>query len=69
LNSIGQAELQKEIQIAVKKISEEKELADMTTQTSLELDEKELKKYLDSVERLINRDKDGKKKYSVVLVV
>jgi 23S rRNA pseudoU1915 N3-methylase RlmH len=69
LNPIGQAELQKEIQIAVKKISEEKELADMTTQTSLELDEKELKKYLDSVERLINRDKDGKKKYSVLLVV
>jgi hypothetical protein len=57
LNSIGQAELQKEIQIAVKKISEEKELADMTTQTSLELDEKELKKYLDSVIREVNKQR------------
>jgi hypothetical protein len=57
LNPIGQAELQKEIQIAVKKISEEKELADMTTQTSLELDEKELKKYLDSVIREVNKQR------------
>jgi hypothetical protein len=57
LNSIGQAELQKEIQIAVKKISEEKKLADMTTQTSLELDEKELKKYLDSVIREVNKQR------------
>jgi hypothetical protein len=45
LNPIGEAELKREIQKAVKKISENQELANITTQTSLELDENELKKY------------------------
>ena len=49
LNPIGEAELQKEIQIAVKKISEKKQIADLTTETSLELDEKQLEKYLNEV--------------------
>ena len=49
LNPIGQAELQKEIQRTVKKISDSKEIASITTETSLELDEEELKKYLHNV--------------------
>ena len=49
LNPIGEAELQKEIQRTVKMISDSKEIASITTETTLELDEKELKKYLDSV--------------------
>ena len=47
LNPIGEAELQKEIQRTVKKISESKEIANITTETSLELDEEELEKYLE----------------------
>jgi len=43
-NPIGQAELQNEIQRNVKIISDRKEMANITTKTSLELDE-ELKKY------------------------
>ena len=49
LNPIGQAELQKEIQRTVKKISDRKEIASITTETSIELDEDELKKYLHNV--------------------
>ena len=43
LNPIGQAELQNEIQRTVKMISDRKEIANITTKTSLELDEEELK--------------------------
>jgi isopropylmalate/homocitrate/citramalate synthase len=49
LNPIGQAELQIEIQKTVKKISDRKGIASITTETSIELDEEELKKYLDNV--------------------
>jgi hypothetical protein len=56
LNPIGEAELQIEIQRAVKKISENKEIADLTTKTSLELDEKELEKYLEQVIREVKKD-------------
>jgi regulator of replication initiation timing len=59
LNPIGQAELQKEIQRTVKKISDRKEIASITseTETSIELDEKELKKYLHHViEEVKKRD-------------
>ena len=57
LNPIGQAEMQKEIQRTVKKISDRNEIASITTETSLELDEKELKKYLHHViEEVKKRD-------------
>ena len=56
LNPIGEAELKREIQKAVKKISENQELANITTQTSLELDENELKKYLDQVIREVKKE-------------
>ena len=55
LNPIGEAELQIEIQRAVKKISENKEIANLTTETSLELDEKELEKYLEQVIREVKK--------------
>jgi hypothetical protein len=55
LNPIGEAELQKEIQKAVKTISENKEIANLTTETSLELDEKELEKYLEQVIREVKK--------------
>ena len=55
LNPIGQAELQKEIQRTVKMISDRKEIANITTKTSLELDEEELKKYLEYVIREVKK--------------
>ena len=55
LNPIGEAEMQGEIQRAVKKISETKEIANLTTQTSLELDEKELEKYMEQVIREVKK--------------
>ena len=55
LNPIGEAELQIEIQRAVKKISENKKIADLTTDTSLELDEKELEKYIGNVIREVKK--------------
>ena len=56
LNPIGQAELQKEIQRTVKKISDCKEIASITTETSIELDEEELKKYLHNVIKEVKKD-------------
>ena len=52
---IGQAELQNEIQRTVKMISDRKEIANITTKTSLELDEEELKKYLEHVVREVKK--------------
>lgn len=49
LNPISQAELQKEIQRTLKQLSDRKEIASITTETSIELDEEELKKYLQNV--------------------
>jgi hypothetical protein len=53
LNPIGQAEMEKEIQNTVKQISNKKEVAALeiktTTETTLEWDEDELKKYLSYV--------------------
>jgi len=56
LNPIGEAELQKEIQRTVKKISENKEIANLTAETSLELDEKELEKYMEQVVREVKKE-------------
>jgi len=57
LNPIGRAEMEKEIQKTVKKISDDKEIANVTTEISLELDEKELKKYLGNVIREVYKEK------------
>jgi len=57
LNPIGQAELQKEIQGTVKKISEDKEIANLTSQRSFELDESELKKYLEQVIKEVKKER------------
>ena len=57
LNPIGEAELQNEIQRTVKMISDRKEIASITTETTFELDEKELKKYLDSVIKEVKRER------------
>ncbi|MGA7141429.1 MAG: hypothetical protein WBX29_05410, partial [Nitrososphaeraceae archaeon] len=50
-----QAELQNEIQRTVKMISDREEI-DITTKTSLELDEEELKKYLEHVIRVVKKN-------------
>lgn len=49
LNPIGRAEMEKEIQKAVVKISEDKEIAKFSKDESFEFDEIELKKYLNEV--------------------
>ena len=54
ISHIGQAELQNGIQRTVKMISDRKEIANITTKTSLELDE-ELKKYLAHVDREVKK--------------
>jgi len=57
LNPIGQAELQREIQGTVKKISEDKEIANLTSERSFELDENELKKYLEQVVKEVKKER------------
>ena len=49
LNPIGRAEMEREIQKTVVKISKDKEIAKMTREESFEFDEKELKKYMSEV--------------------
>jgi hypothetical protein len=49
LKPIGRAEMEREIQNTVKKISEDKEIAKIPREESFELDENELKKYLNEV--------------------
>jgi len=49
LNPIGRAEMEREIQRAVTKISEDKEIAKISEEESFEFDENELKEYLREV--------------------
>jgi hypothetical protein len=49
LKPIGRAEMEREIQKTVKKISEDKEITKISREESFELDENELKKYLNEV--------------------
>jgi hypothetical protein len=49
LNPIGRAEMEGEIQKTVKKISEHKEIAEISSDETFEFDENELKKYLTEV--------------------
>jgi hypothetical protein len=46
LKPIGRAEMEKEIQKTVKKISEDKEIAEISSEESFEFDENGLKRYL-----------------------
>ena len=47
--------MQNEIQRTVKMISDREEIANITTKTSLELDEEQLKKYLEHVVREVKK--------------
>jgi hypothetical protein len=49
LNPIGRAEMEREIQRTVKKISEDKEIIRISKEESFEFDEDELKKYVNEV--------------------
>jgi hypothetical protein len=49
LNPIGRAEMEREIQKTVKKISEHKEIAEISSNESFDFDEDELKRYLNEV--------------------
>jgi hypothetical protein len=51
LDIIGQAEMEKEIHKTVKKITQNKDTLERHKEAKLELDEKELEKYIDSVIR------------------
>ena len=57
LGLIGHAEMEKEIQKTVKKISQDKESLERDTEQPVELDEKELKKYVDFVIREVKKRK------------
>jgi high-affinity nickel permease len=55
LDLIGQAEMEKEIRKTVNKITQDKGSLEMNTELSIELDEKELKKYVDFVIREVKK--------------
>jgi hypothetical protein len=59
LSPIGQAELEMEVQKAVKKISQSKDILSESTQSTYELDEPELKKYLYHVIREVKKGGQG----------
>jgi hypothetical protein len=56
LDIIGQAEMENEIRKTVKKITEDKNALEMDKKTEFELDEKELRKYIDSVVKETKKD-------------
>ena len=56
LDIIGQAEMENEIRKTVKKITEDKYALEMDKKTEFELDEKELRKYIDSVVKETKKD-------------
>jgi hypothetical protein len=60
LKPIGRAEMEKEIQKTVKKISEHKEIAEISSQESFEFDENELEKYLKQVIKEIKKEPASK---------
>jgi hypothetical protein len=55
LDLIGQAEMEKEIRKTVNKITQDKGSLEMNAELSIELDEKELKKYVDFVIREVKK--------------
>ena len=56
LGIIGQAEMEKEIEKTVKKITQDKGSLEIETEQPVELDEKELKKYVDFVIREVKKE-------------
>jgi hypothetical protein len=54
------AEMEKEIQKTVKKISEHKEIAEISNEESFEFDENELEKYLKQVMKEIKKEPASK---------
>ena len=58
LSFIGKAQMENEIQKTVKKISQEKTLLERNTGSEVQLDEKELKNYLDDVIREVKKHPD-----------
>jgi hypothetical protein len=60
LKPIGRAEMEKEIQTTVKKISEHKEIAEISNEKSFEFDENELEKYLKQVIKEIKKEPASK---------
>ena len=56
LKPIGRAEMEREIQKTVKKISEHKEIAEISNEESFEFDENELEKYLKQVIKEIKKE-------------
>ena len=60
LKPIGRAEMEKEIQKTVKKISEHKEIAEISNEESFEFDENELEKYLKQVIKEIKKEPTSK---------
>jgi hypothetical protein len=60
LKPIGRAEMEKEIQKTVKKISEHKEIAEISNEESFEFDENELEKYLKQVIKEIKKEPSSK---------
>jgi hypothetical protein len=55
LGLIGQAEMEKRIQEIVKRINQDKDSLEIDTQQPVELDENELKKYVDFVIREVKK--------------
>ena len=60
LKPIGWAEMEKEIQKTVKKISEHKDIAEINSEESFEFDENELEKYLKQVIKEIKKEPASK---------
>jgi len=60
LNLLRRAEMEKEIQKTVKKISEHKEIAEISNEESFEFDENELEKYLKQVIKEIKKEPASK---------
>ena len=60
LKPIGRAEMEREIQKTVKKISEDKEIAKISSEESFEFDENELEKYLKQVIKEIKKEPASK---------
>jgi hypothetical protein len=56
LNLIGHAEMENEIQRTVKKIAQDKDRLEIDTKLPIELDEKELKKYVDLVIKEVKKE-------------
>jgi hypothetical protein len=60
LKPIGRAEMEKEIQKTVKRISEHKEIAEISSEETFEFDENELEKYLKQVIKEIKKEPASK---------